>query len=135
MEIDWRTCGYSWTTGTPSTIVLSQYYTMALRSMNLARRMCGEDLRYGLQGVSRLHTSSRMQMGFGSHSSDNDPDVLHKEKEKHLAGEIRCLLCIACCVALVPARLRISSGLDLNFEEKFKRTMPSWPHMHDQEQC
>ena len=76
------------------------------------------DLRYGLQGVSRLHTSSRMQMGFGSHTSDNDPDVLHKEKEKNLSGEIRCLLCIACCVALLPARLRIASGLELMVVEE-----------------
>ena len=48
-----------------------------------------------LQGVSNLHSSSRMQMGFGSHSSDNDPDILHKEKEKNLSGAFSCLLCIA----------------------------------------
>ena len=85
---------------------------MALRSMKLARRVCSVNLRYVLQGVSRLHTSSRMQMGFGSHSSDNDPDVLHKEKEKNLAGELGCLLCIAWCVAQILARRRIASGLD-----------------------
>jgi len=43
----------------------------------------------GLQGVSNLHTSSRMHMGFGSHGSDNDPDVLHKEKERNLSGETK----------------------------------------------
>ena len=49
----------------------------------------------GLQGVSNLHTSSRMHMGFGSHGSDNDPDVLHKEKERNLSGAFQCILCIA----------------------------------------
>lgn len=49
----------------------------------------------GLQGVNNVHTSSRVQMGFGSHGSDNDPDVLHKEKEKNLSGAFQCLLCIA----------------------------------------
>jgi len=67
---------------------------MALRSMNLARKMVGMDVRLSLQGINSLHTSSRMQMGFGSHSSDNDPDVIHEEKEKHLSGTRLCLLCL-----------------------------------------
>jgi len=49
--------------------------------------MVGMDVRLSLQGINSLHTSSRMQMGFGSHSSDNDPDVIHEEKEKHLSGK------------------------------------------------
>ncbi len=46
------------------------------------------EVRFGPQSINGMHTSSRMEMGFGSHSSDNDPDVLHKEKEKNLSGTL-----------------------------------------------
>ena len=61
---------------------------MALRSINVARRLANLEVRFGPQGINGMHTSSRMEMGFGSHSSDNDPDVLHKEKEKNLSGTL-----------------------------------------------
>lgn len=62
---------------------------MAQRGMILVRRVFSLDMRSGVQGVNGMHTSSRMQMGFGSHSSDNDPDVIDKEKEKSLSGALR----------------------------------------------
>ena len=62
---------------------------MALRSMTLAGKVLRLYRVPGLQGVNTLHTSGRVQMGFGSHGSDNDPDVLHKEKEKNLSGILR----------------------------------------------
>ena len=61
---------------------------MALRSINVARRLADLKVRFGPQSINGMHTSSRMEMGFGSHSSDNDPDVLHKEKEKNLSGTL-----------------------------------------------
>lgn len=66
---------------------------MAIRSMTLAGRVLRLNRVMGLQGVNTLHTSSRVQMGFGSHGSDNDPDVLDKEKEKNLSGNL-CAYCV-----------------------------------------
>ena len=66
----------------------SYKFAMALRSINVARKLATLEVRFGSQGVNSMHTSSRMEMGFGSHSSDNDPDVLHKEKEKNLSGTL-----------------------------------------------
>lgn len=58
---------------------------MALHAMlSMGSRLALGDTRLVLQRVSGYITSSRVQMGFGSHSSDNDPDVLHKEKERNL---------------------------------------------------
>ncbi|CAL5219449.1 g1284 [Coccomyxa viridis] len=57
--------------------------------MTLAGRVLRLNRVPGLQGVNTLHTSSRVQMGFGSHGSDNDPDVLDKEKEKNLSGKTK----------------------------------------------
>lgn len=63
---------------------------MAMQSMlSTGKRLALGDARAILQRVNGYTTSSRVQMGFGSHSSDNDPDVLHKEKEKTLKGKSR----------------------------------------------
>ncbi|CAL8467572.1 g7110 [Coccomyxa elongata] len=58
--------------------------------LSTGRRLALGDSRLILQRVSGYTTSSQLQMGFGSHCSDNDPDVLHKEKERNLrAGKPR----------------------------------------------
>ena len=62
---------------------------MALSSMNVVMRAIRLRMVPGLQGINNVHTSGRMQMGVGSHTSDNDPDVLHKEKEKNLSGALQ----------------------------------------------
>lgn len=62
---------------------------MALHTLlSTGRRLALGDSRLILQRVSGYTTSSQLQMGFGSHSSDNDPDVLHKEKERNLRGKL-----------------------------------------------
>ncbi len=60
---------------------------MALHTMlSTGSKLALGDVRLMMQRVSGYTTSSQLQMGFGSHSSDNDPDVLHKEKERNLRG-------------------------------------------------
>lgn len=61
---------------------------MALHTMfSTGSRLALGYTRLMVQRVSAYTTSSKVQMGFGSHSSDNDPDVLHKEKERNLQGK------------------------------------------------
>ncbi|EIE24563.1 hypothetical protein COCSUDRAFT_52996 [Coccomyxa subellipsoidea C-169] len=62
---------------------------MAMNTMlSSASRLALGDARVLMQRVTaRLYTSSpQVQMGFGSHSSDNDPEVLDREKERNLKG-------------------------------------------------
>lgn len=70
----------------------SGIHIMALHSiLSTASRLALGDARVLMQSVGvRCYTiSPRVQMGLGSHSSDNDPDVLHREKEKNLQGQYR----------------------------------------------
>ena len=61
---------------------------MALRSLlGAGNRLLARDARLVVGAGNGFHTSGKASMGFGSHASDNDPDVLHKEKEKNLKGE------------------------------------------------
>ncbi len=59
--------------------------------LSSASRLALGDARVLMQRVTaRLYTSSpQVQMGFGSHSSDNDPEVLDREKERNLKGQYR----------------------------------------------
>ncbi len=57
--------------------------------LSTGSRLAAQDARLVCQGTNTFHTSTKAGMGFGSHASDNDPDVLHKEKEKNLAGTAR----------------------------------------------
>ena len=56
--------------------------------LSTGSRLAAQDARLVCQGASPFHTSTYACMGTGSHASDNDPDVLHKEKEKNLAGTL-----------------------------------------------
>ena len=51
----------------------------------------------------RVFHSAAVQFGFGSHSSDNDPDVLERNKQKNLAraknaGRLGACLTLGACM-------------------------------------
>ena len=54
--------------------------------LSTGSRLAAQDVRVAFQGMNAIHASSSAGMGMGSHASDNDPDVLHREKHKNLSG-------------------------------------------------
>ncbi len=74
----------------------------SLLPRKLAGHFCPPELSVVLPTARRLlHTSPVVAMGHGSHASDNNPEVLEREKQRSLTGEWSWLLLFESAYAIL----------------------------------